>query len=420
MIKLLEKETIFQTFGQGNHPKRQQAIQLLKQTEFPNSKNEEWKYSDPKAILQTDFQTSDPISLSEDEAKSSLSDQFYRVVLVNGVYSETLSDKISGLKILALNQALEQSELAADLLNEVAYPSFYSAFDALNMAYFQDGVLIEVDDKTRVEKPICLLNFVNASQSVLLQTRNLIRVGREAEVCFVEEVLFSQSCNSFLNHVCEVVVSENAHVEHLSWQDIGQNSVVCSTRTQVNAQASYRHSVLSFSGSYIRNNLNIKIMAENAEVYMNGLYQLEGKDFVDNHTSIDHALPRSYSEQLYKGVLDGSATAVFNGKIFVRQDAQKTNAYQSNKNILLSPSASVNTKPQLEIWANDVKCSHGSTVGALDEEPMFYLRSRGLNEAQARALLLRAYIADVLDKIKNDLLKIRVLELVESKFSVSL
>jgi Fe-S cluster assembly protein SufD len=169
----------------------------------------------------------------------------------------------------------------------------------------------------------------------------------------------------------------------------------------------------------IRNNLNLKLDGEGCESHMYGLYMTDRKMHVDNHTSVDHAKPNSMSNELYKGILKGNSKGIFNGKIFVRQDAQKTNAFQSNKNILLSDDASINTKPQLEIWADDVKCSHGSTTGQLDSESLFYLRSRGVPEMEAKALLMVAFAQDVLDEISNDQLKTHLQNLVTAKLSQS-
>ncbi len=170
----------------------------------------------------------------------------------------------------------------------------------------------------------------------------------------------------------------------------------------------------------MRNNLNIKIIGERAEANMYGLYQLNNRSHCDNHTSVDHTVPNTESNQLYKGLLDGKSSGVFNGKIFVREDAQKTNAFQSNKNLMLSEKASVDTKPQLEIWADDVKCSHGATIGRLDEEPLFYLRARGIPEKQARALLLTAFAAEVANFIPNPKLKEFALQIVQEDLGTHL
>ncbi len=413
MITLADKKTIFQNLQPLAHPKQQHAAELFEKTDFPTTKNEDWKYTNAKAILQASFDVCKPLDNASFAIDTDFLEGFYRIVLVDGFYSESFSDKIEGVQVRSIKEAVEKNSNQTTDIESVGASNYYTAFDAMNLAYFQDGLFVHVQEKAIIDKPICVLSVVSSPQASLLQTRTFIKIGSFAKVAFMEQPVFQYNTGSFLNHVTEVSLQDNAHAELLNWQDIGQNSHIQATRVDVGHNSRFVHSVLSFSGGFIRNNLSIRILGENTEVFMNGLYRMSQKDFVDNHTSIDHTLPRSYSEQLYKGILDDSATAVFNGKIFVRQDAQKTNAYQSNKNILLSGLASVNTKPQLEIWANDVKCSHGSTVGTLDEEPLFYLRSRGLSLEQARKLLLHAYTADVLEKIDNPILRENIKKRVE-------
>ncbi|HMH34651.1 MAG TPA: Fe-S cluster assembly protein SufD, partial [Puia sp.] len=205
---------------------------------------------------------------------------------------------------------------------------------------------------------------------------------------------------SFTNHVIEIIVEKDARLIYYKIQNDSNASSQVSTTHIRQTGSSFTHSVvISLNGSIVRNHLNVVFDAEHCESHLYGLYCLKGQTHADNHTVVDNAKPHCFSNELYKGVLDGEATGVFNGKIFVRKDAQKTNAYQSNKNILISETASVNAKPQLEIFADDVKCSHGCTVGSLDEEALFYLRSRGLSKESAQSLLLEAFAIDVLENI---------------------
>jgi len=219
--------------------------------------------------------------------------------------------------------------------------------------------------------------------------------------------------------VIEIVVEKDAHVEYYKIQNDGDKASQVSTAHIRQTGKSYTHSVvISLNGSIVRNNLNTVLDADHCESHLYGLYCLQGDAHVDNHTVVDNAQPSCFSNELYKGVVGGRAAAVFNGKIFVRKDAQKTNAYQSNKNVLVSDEASVNSKPQLEIFADDVKCSHGCTVGSLDEEALFYLRSRGLSKENARALLLRAFALDILENIRLPHIRAYVDHLISERLEI--
>ena len=214
------------------------------------------------------------------------------------------------------------------------------------------------------------------------------------------------SGENLTNQVAEIVIEKSALVEYYKIQnDLSQTNLVSTTHFRQTGK-SYLHTVvISLNGNIVRNNLNVVMEADQCEAHLYGLYFLRGQTHVDNHTIVDNVKPNCHSNELYKGVMDEHSTGVFNGKIFVQQDAQKTNAYQSNKNVLLSENAGVNTKPQLEIFADDVKCSHGCTVGRLDEEGLFYLQSRGIPETKARSLLVNAFALDILEHIKPEAIR---------------
>jgi Fe-S cluster assembly protein SufD len=236
---------------------------------------------------------------------------------------------------------------------------------------------------------------------VLSQPRTLIYVAANAEVKLVEEEVTIGTSDSFINKVSEIVVEENAQVSIYKIQnEDSHSSCVKTTHVRQLGVSKVNSVTITLNGGVIRNNLNFILEAPGCESNMYGLYCVKGNTHVDNHTIVDNQQPHSLSNELYKGIIDENATGVFNGKIFVRQDAQKTNAYQSNKNVLLSDTATVNTKPQLEIFADDVKCSHGCTIGRLDDEALFYLQARGIGEKAAKALLLHAFAVEILDKIE--------------------
>jgi Fe-S cluster assembly protein SufD len=248
---------------------------------------------------------------------------------------------------------------------------------ALNNLSFEDGVYIKVPRNQKVEKPILFLFLNQTNNGQVITSRILIEVEDNAEVTFLEDSVSLDDKSYFSNMVTEIKVGQNSQVHYNRLQNESKNSIsVNNTETDIHRDAVFTSVVVSLSGDMVRNNLSLNLMDSGCEGNMYGLYLLNGKTHVDNHTNVDHTKPHAQSNELYKGVLADSSRGVFNGKIFVRQDAQKTNAFQQNNNILLSEDAIVNTKPQLEIWADDVKCSHGCTTGQLDEEALILFKSK--------------------------------------------
>jgi Fe-S cluster assembly protein SufD len=274
-------------------------------------------------------------------------------------------------------------------------------FVSINTALSQDGAYIYIPDGVMLEEPIQLI-FLNDSRQgeIMSNPRNLIIVGDCSQVKILETNYTIGDKPSLTNMVTEIVADRFANVDYYKVQNNGENSYYIGTIQASQERGSvFNNSTVTIRGNFIRNNLNTRHNDEGCESNYHGFYLLEGKDFVDNHTLVDHAKPNCTSSEVYKGIIGDYATAVFNGKIVVRPDAQKTNAYQSNKNILMSDNATINTKPQLEIFADDVKCSHGAASGNLDKESLFYLKSRGIGEEKAKALLLNAFASDVVEKI---------------------
>ena len=293
---------------------------------------------------------------------------------------------------------------------------------ALNTAFLQEGIFLHVKKGKVVEHPVYLYHIIDArSGNILSQPRTLIYIGEAAQVDFAETYATLGLSESFTNEVTEIVVEKEAVVEYYKIQnDVSSSNQVNTTHFRQIGK-SHVHTVnISLNGGIIRNNLNIALEAAHCETNLHGLYFLKGQTHVDNHTVVDNVKPNCLSNELYKGVIDDSATAVFNGKIYVQPYAQKTNAFQSNKNILLSDTATVNTKPQLEIFADDVKCSHGCTVGQLDEEGLFYLRSRGIGEQKAKSLLVHAFAVDILEHIKLEPIKEHVDKLISERLEVEI
>jgi Fe-S cluster assembly protein SufD len=399
--------------AQGNNP-----LQAMERTAFgefdrlgiPTSRHEEWKYTRLGTVFNKEYRFT-PGSLAPSFTATDLvtlrlpgHEEANALVFVNGVYAEHLSVIRSGsLTVQPLEAAAANgySELVARHLGQ---SSNYAkdGIHALNTAFVHGGVFVEVKKGKSAEHPVYIYHISDArSANILAQPRSLVHVDENAQVQMVEHVVSIGSSESFTNSVTEVVLEKDARVEFYRIQNDADHNNQVSTTHFRQVGKSYLHAVtISLKGGIIRNNLNISLEAERSEAHLYGLYFLHGRTHVDNHTVVDHSRPNCPSNELYKGIMDDEATAVFNGKIYVRQLAQKTNAYQSNKNILLSEGASVNTKPQLEIFADDVKCSHGCTVGRLDEEGLFYLRSRGIPEKIARSLLVQAFAVDILEHIR--------------------
>lgn len=391
-------------------PIEQDAFNTFNTLGVPTVRHEEWKYTRISSVFNKEY-AFNPESLSSLVSEAELNairfpghEEANEMVFVNGLYSENLSTiRSANLTVISLERATK-NEYRDIVLQHLGHSSKYirDGLNALNTAFAAEGVFIHVKRGNIVEHPVYIYNITDArTANILSQPRTLIYISENAQVIFAETYATLGAAESFVNQVTEVVVEKDALVEYYRIQnDAAHANQVNTTHIRQIGKSLVNTVTVSLNGGIVRNNLNIAMEAEYSESHFFGLYFLNGNTHVDNHTVVDNVKPHCESNELYKGVVDDEATAVFNGKIFVQKDAQKTNAYQSNKNILLSENASVNTKPQLEIFADDVKCSHGCTVGQLDEEGMFYLRSRGIGEAAAKSLLIHAFAIDILEHIK--------------------
>jgi Fe-S cluster assembly protein SufD len=403
------------------HKKRKLALNNFKESGFPTQKNEEWKYTDVGPISETDFEPLTAFDASKYDVNSIKNFLFkdlddHRLVFVNGHFAdnlstrETLSDKV---QVSTIADAIKSNDI--DVLT---YLGQYARaeddpFTALNTAFILNGTFIKVASGVIIDKPIHIL-FLSAAadQPVLHQPRNLIIVGEHSQISVIESYAPIDSQKYFTNVVTEIILKEQAVLEHFKIQTESQDAFHIGTIQVHQARSSnYKSHVYSFGGRVARNNINTTLDGEGIENTLNGLYIGNQNQVIDNHTTINHARPNCNSIELYKGILDDNARGVFNGKIFVRQDAQKTNAIQANNCILLSDNAAIDTKPQLEIFADDVRCTHGATVGQLDEDAFFYMRARGIEKTTARNLLIHAFAADVFDRIEVDPIREKILDI---------
>jgi Fe-S cluster assembly protein SufD len=380
---------------------------------LPANKHEEFKYTPITRELEKNFVFADtPSATVKTDINSFLIPDIDANVLVfiNGVYSPEYSSVISPASELTIQKLDETIKTNNPLISQHLgkHAEFKNdAFAAWNTAEWKSGVFIHVPKNTVVEKPVIIYHINDATSSeVTLSQRNLIVVEKSSEVTVVEKFDSIGSSSHFLNLVTEAFVDENAGLNLYSIQnDSGKRYQYGLTAIYQKNSSRVNTYTFTLNGKLVRNNLHLALDGEGVESHMYGLYLLSGDTLADNHTVADHKKPNSFSNEMYKGIMDGSSRGVFNGKIFVRPQAQKTNAFQANRNILIGDKSTVNTKPQLEIWADDVKCSHGCTSGQLDEEALFYLRSRGINKDTAQAMMLYAFAGEVLENVKHPGLK---------------
>src|SRR5882762_1915042 len=405
---------------------REEAIHHFEKLGLPGNKNEEYRFTPITRGLE-------PIlSAGFGETPSSITDitpylipgyECNCIVFVNGQYNEKLSQVISPenqLTVQSLHRASEEKSVLDCLGKLVDFKT--DAFAAFNSAFWQDGVFIHVPGNTILDKPILVLHVHDAShQPVISPTRLLMILGEQSEASIVEKFDTIGSHPVFSSWVDEIVVGEKATLNYSKIQnDAGSAYQVASTLIHQRQGSRVNTFTLTLRGKVIRNNFGVAIGGERCESHFYGLYLLDKDTLADNHTTVDHRQPNSFTNELYKGIMSGNSRGVFNGKIYVRPHAQKTNAFQSNRNILLSDTAVVHTKPQLEIWADDVKCSHGCTSGQLDEEALFYLQSRGIDKVNAQALLLSAFAGEVLEAMKDKPLKHYLDQIISKRLHKSL
>lgn len=390
------------------HHTRKAAISRFSDLGFPTPRNEEWKYTNVAPIIQHKFKfLPEPAKLP----KAILNDFMFKgeveniVVVVNGQYSEELSSfnlKSDGVIIDSLRNMLQhRPQIAEQYLGRFA--AFESeTFTALNTAFTLEGAFVYVPEGRILEEPIQIIYLSDSTkQAHVSHPRNLFVLGRGSQARIIECYHHLSKNIYFNNVVTEVFMDDHAIADHIKIQEESESAYhIANTQIHQECSSVYSSVNIDLGGALVRNNLNVLLNAEGCETHLFGFYFGEGSQHIDNHTFIDHAKPRCSSNELYKGILDGKARGVFNGKIMVRPEAQKTNAFQSNKTLLLTNEASINAKPQLEIFADDVKCTHGATIGQLDDEALFYLRARGIGEKVAAAMLRYAFVADVFENIK--------------------
>lgn len=402
------------------HKLRKKSLRSFQELGYPTTKHEEWRYTNISSLIDNNFEISEPYLSGELSQKDIEKFQFHGLesrclVFVNGHFASELSntkDITENVEILSLQKTIDQNP---DLVSPhfAKYASINDqSFISLNTAFLQDGTFINIPESVRLEKPVHLLYIsVPDVRPKASFPRNLIIAGRSSEMTFIETFAAHKEGIYFTDTVSEIVLHENSKVERIKIQiESDQAYHIAALQAIQERDSRFIDHNITLGGALTRNDINSEFRAENGFCELYGMYSGNQKQHIDNHTTIDHAKPHCESNELYKGILDEKAEGVFNGKIFVRPDAQKTNAIQSNNCILLSDQATIDTKPQLEIFADDVKCTHGATIGQLNEDAYFYMRARGIEKSNARKLLIFAFASEVVEKIKFDPVREKVLE----------
>ena len=410
------------------HEVRSQAIKNFENKGFPTKKEEAWKYTSLNAVLKNDFSVFPKKENSiefKDVKKYFLHEiDTYKVVFIDGVFSSFLSSTThDGLDVCLMASALTKPKYKMVIdtyFNQIA--SKEESLTTLNTAFALEGAYINIPKSTVVEKPIEIIYFSTGNEAALMvQPRNLIIVGENAHVQIVER---HQSLNEnpvLTNSVTEIFAQKRAIVDYYKVQnDVQTANLIDNTYIAQKQESRVSVHTFSFGGNITRNNLNFYHQGERIDSTLKGITIIGDKQHVDHYTLVQHATPNCESHQNYKTILDGQSTGVFNGKIFVEKEAQKTDAFQQNNNILLSDKATINAKPQLEIFADDVKCSHGCTIGQLDDNAMFYMQQRGIPKKEAKALLMYAFTSEVTSSIKIPELKAKIARIIADKLGVNM
>lgn len=407
------------------HQLRKSAISNFQELSFPTQKNEEWKYTNISSLLKHNFLP----AKSKEIVSSEIINKFLfdrlehsLLVFVNGIYSPELSritDLPKGVQVGSIAEAIKNNNpLIKKHLGNYSKDENYF-FTTLSSAFIKDGAFVYVPDGKVVEDPIHIILYTKSTDSkIFTQPRNLFIAGKNSQVSIIEHYLSDEENIYLTNAVTEVFADENAIVDHIKLQEESKKAFhIARMDVDQERNSNFSSHLISCGAEISRNDFNTRFNAEGSESMLNGLFMIDGEQLFDAHTMIDHTKPHCNSHEHYKGILQDKAKGVFNGKVMVRQDAQKTNAFQQNNTILLSDDAVMNTKPQLEIFADDVKCSHGATIGKLNDEAKFYLKSRGIGEEAATAMLIHAFASDVITSIKIPALRDYLEEIITKRFN---
>ena len=409
------------------HDIRTEAIKTFEAEGFPTKRQEDWKYTSLKSILKHDYsvfpKSENAIEFNDVKKYFIHEIDSYKIIFIDGKYSSHLSQTThDGIDVCLMSSALTKPKYQLNIENYFNKIASKNGLSSLNTAFSHEGAYINIPKNKIVNKPIQIIHFSTGNEAALmLQPRNLIVVNENAHVQIIERHQSLTDNPVLTNSVTEIFTNKRAIVDYYKIQNDRQSaSLIDNTFVNQKQESIAKVHTFSFGGKLIRNNLEFYQNGERIDSTIKGITIIGDKQHVDHNTLVHHIEPNCESHQDYKGIFNDSATGVFNGKVVVEKLAQKTNAFQANNNILMSDKASINTKPQLEIFADDVKCSHGCTIGQLDESAMFYLRSRGIPEKEARALLMFAFSNNVMDSVKIPEIKNRITKIIADKLGVNI
>jgi Fe-S cluster assembly protein SufD len=430
MGNLKEKlENYFSNFNENDsfYNLRNDAFNYFNLNGFPTRKNEDWKYTNVAFANKLDFEiNSQSNNINKKQIENLLIPNVTEnlIVFVNGIYKDEFSiilDK-EGIVISDIRSAIQnQTDLLNQYYGKIIDYSGHS-FGALNLAFSENGAFIKIRKNAEIKNPIHILNIVDSSDTnVFANTKNLIIAEENSKSQIIQSNHSIGENVSFLNTSSEFVLERNAKVYNYLFQnDKKDNYHFNISQATQKKESLFSDTTISLNGKIVRNDLRTKLNEEYAVAYYNGLYLIDGDTHVDNHTFVDHIAPNCHSNEFYKGIIDDSAKAVFNGKVMVRREAQKTDAYQQNRNLVLTDDAAIYTKPELEIYADDVKCSHGATTGKIDEDQLFYMMQRGISKEMAKSLLMYTFCAEIISRIDIPEMKEYIEELVKRRLNIEL
>lgn len=409
------------------HEIRTKALENFEKLGFPSKKLEAWKYTSLNLILKNDYclfpNKETPIDLANVKKYLIQEIDSYKVVFIDGKYNSFLSETTHDtIDVCLMSAALTKPKYKIVIENYFNKIAKQDNLTSLNTAFAKEGVYIYIPKNVEVQKPIQIVNFTTGAEiATMMQPRNLIVVEENAHVQIIERHQSLTSNAVLSNVVTEVFAARNATIDYYKIQNDNLNaSLVDNTYIEQKTNSEVSVHTFSFGGDITRNNLNFYQRGEHINSILKGITIIEEKQHVDHHTLVHHIEPNCESHQDYKGIYDERSTGVFNGKVVVEKEAQKTNAYQQNNNVLVSDKATVNAKPQLEIFADDVKCSHGCTIGQLDDDALFYMQQRGIPKKEGKALLMYAFANTVLDSVKIPEVKKRITKLIAQKLKVNI
>ncbi|MDB0041045.1 Fe-S cluster assembly protein SufD [Algibacter sp.] len=409
------------------HDVRSDAIKVFEEKGFPSKKEEDWKYTSLNSILKEDysvFPKQENALEYKDVKKYFIHDiDTYKIIFIDGKYSSHLSQTThDGIDVCLMSSALNKPKYQLIIENYFNKAATKDSLSSLNTAFSSEGAYIHIPKNKIVRKPIQILHFSTGNESAtMLQPRNLVVVEENSHVQILERHQSLTNNPVLTNSVTEIFANKRAIVDYYKIQNDNENaSLIDNTFIKQKRESLASVHTFTFGGKLTRNNLSFFQEGERIDSTLKGITIIGNKQHVDHNTLVHHIEPNCESHQDYKGIFADSSTGVFNGKVLVDKEAQKTNAFQANNNILLSDKASINTKPQLEIFADDVKCSHGCTIGQLDESAMFYMRSRGIPEKEAKALLMYAFSNNVIKSVKIPELKQRITNIIANKLGVNI